>query len=343
MNSMKALVKTGDGKAEVKELPKPEDKTVVKTLRVGIDGTDREVLEEDESIFPVGSDQMIMGHEAIGRVESSDELEEGTLVVPTVRRASDTCPSRFSDRADFCSPGNYVERGIYQAHGFCSEYFAEDAEHLITVPEELEEIGVLIEPTSIVVKALDQALKAQERLDFEPQKAVVLGAGSIGLLASMILKQKGLEVQTVDVVDKDHGKVEILREIDAEYIDNRETDLEELDSPDLILESSGVSEQIFEGLELLNPNGALVSVGLPRDLDSSIEIDIGKIHQEMVLKNKLFIGSVNSSKIHFREAINHLQYFQNNFPVEKIINTEASLDNWQKAFNPDIKGGIVFE
>lgn len=340
---MKALVKTGENEAEVKDVEKPGDKTVVKTLRVGIDGTDREVLEDDGSIMPPGDDHMIMGHEAIGQVEKSGEMEEGTLVVPTVRRASDTCPPRFKDRADFCAPGNYVERGIYRSHGFCSEYFAEDAEHLVPVPKELEELGVLVEPTSIIVKALDQAMKAQERLDFEPQRALVLGSGSIGLLGSMVLKRKGCEVQTVDIVDRDHRKVELLEEIGAGYVDNREKDLEELESPDLILESSGVSEQIFKGLKLLNPNGALVSVGLPRDIETSEEIDIGRIHQEMVLKNKLFIGSVNSSVPHFEEAIDHLQYLKENHPIEKMLDTNTDLENWEKAFKPDIKGEILFE
>lgn len=340
---MKALVKTGEGEAEIKKISRPDDKTVVKTLRVGIDGTDREVLEEDESIFPQSEEEMIMGHEALGRVERSEELDEGTLVVPTVRRASDTCPPRFKDRADFCAPGNYVERGIYQAHGFCSEFFAEDAEHLVPIPEELEELGVLVEPTSIVVKALDQALKAQERLDFEPQRALVLGSGSIGLLASMILRRKGLEVQALDIVDDHHDKVKILKSIDVDYIDNREKDIEELSSPDIILESSGVSEQIFKGLKLLNSNGALVSVGLPVDLESSAEIDIGRIHQEVVLKNKLLIGSVNSSVPHFEEAIDHLQYFQDNYPIHEIFDTHSNLENWEDAFEPTIKGEILME
>ena len=339
---MKALVKKGRKNARVEDIKRPDEKTVVKTLRVGIDGTDREVLEEDNSVIPSGDEKMILGHEAVGRVESSDELEEGKLVVPTVRRASDTCPSRFSDRADFCAPGSYVERGIYRAHGFCSTYFAEDSRYLVRIPEELEDIGVLVEPTSIVVKALDQALKAQQRLDFEPNKALVLGAGSIGLLGTMMLERKGFEVETVDVVDQDHRKVKILEDIGAGYVDNREKSIEDLDSPDLILESSGVSEQIFKGLKNLSPNGALVSLGLPRDLDSSRKIDIGEIHQEMVMKNKMLIGSVNSSATHFEEAVEHLKYFNQNFPIKKIIDQHVEPQNWEKAFKPEIKGEIVF-
>lgn len=338
---MRALVKTGEGTAEVTDVPKPEDKTVVKTLRVGIDGTDREVMESGPEIMP--DDNMIMGHEALGRVEFSEELEKGTLVVPTVRRSSDTCPSRFQERADFCAPGSYVERGIYHAHGYCSEYFSEDAENLVQVPEEIEELGVLVEPTSIVVKALDQAFKAQQRLDYKPSDALILGAGTIGLLASMMLRRKGLEVTAVDVVDQDHPKTNILEEIGAEYVDNREKELSELESFDLVLEGSGVSSQLFEAIKLLDARGALVSVGLPRNQEETREIDIGRIHQEMVLKNKIFLGSVNSSRPHFEEAINHIQYFRGNFPVEKILDKKVALQNWESAFEPDIKGEIVFD
>lgn len=338
---MKGLVKTGEDKAEVRDIKKPEDKTVVNTLRVGIDGTDQEVLESGAEVMP--DEDMIMGHEALGRVDSSEELEEGTLVVPTVRRFSETCPSRFRDRADFCAPGSYVERGIYHAHGYCSEYFSEDAENLVPVPEEIEELGVLVEPTSIVVKALDQAFKAQERLDYEPSNALILGAGTIGLLASMILRKKGLEVTAVDIVGREHPKVEILEEIGAEYVDNREKQLSDLGSFDLALEGSGVSSQLFEAIRLLDARGALVSVGLPRDENQKAEIEIGKIHQEMVLKNKIFLGSVNSSRLHFEEAIDHLQYFQENFPVEEILDTHVELKNWEDAFEPEIKGEIVFD
>ncbi len=338
---MKALLKTGKDKAEVREIEKPGDKTVVKTLRVGIDGTDREVLESGMEVAP--GENMILGHEALGRVENSSEIEEGTLVVPTVRRSSDTCPPRFRDRADFCAPGSYVERGIYRAHGYCSEYFAEDAKHLVPVPEENEEFGVLVEPTSIVVKALDQAFRAQERLDYQPSSALILGAGAIGLLASMVLRRKGIEVTAVDIVDTGHPKTMILEEIGAEYVENREKALDELGSFDLILESSGVSKQLFDSIPLLDARGALVSVGLPRDREETAKIEIGRIHEEMVLKNKIFVGSVNSSRPHFEEAADHIQFFRENFPVEQMLDVQVSLEDWEKAFDPDIKGEIIFE
>lgn len=340
---MKALVKTGKDSAKICEIENPEDQTVVKTLRVGIDGTDREVLKDSNEIMPPDSDHMIMGHEAMGRVIQSDTFEKGQLVVPTVRRPSDSCPVKFDDRPDFCAPGSYVERGIFHAHGYCSEMFAEKDEYLVPIPENLESLGVLVEPTSIVVKALDEALKAQERLEFKPETALVLGSGSIGLLASMILRRKGLEVKTVDIVDDGHPKVDILNQIGAEYVDNRETEIGQLENFDLILESSGVTSQIFEAVRILNPNGALVSVGLPRDQDSKIEIEAGKIHQELVLENKMVLGSVNSSVPHFHEAIEHLEFFQENYPIQEILDTQASIQNWEKAFNPEIKGQIVFE
>lgn len=340
---MKALVKTGKGEAEVREIERPDDGTLVETLRVGIDGTDREVMEESSNVMP--DDYMVMGHEAVGRVVESRKFEEGQLVVPQVRRPTCGCVNLQEGRPDFCPPGHYVERGIEGAHGYCSKYFAErDPDYLVPVPGRLEELGVLVEPTSIVEKAVDQVERAQERLVYEPEKALVLGAGSIGLLASMLFRMKGLEVRAVDVVERGHPKAGILDDIGAEYVDNRETDISELEQPDLVLEASGVSKQIFDAIELLAPNGALVSVGLPRDSQASHEIETGKVHGEMVLKNKLYLGSVNSALRHFEEAIGHLDYFRQNFPVERILDLQASLDNWERAFGkPDIKGEIVFD
>ncbi len=341
---MKALVATGNREAEVRDIEPPETGTVVKTLRVGIDGTDREVLEEAEQRFPDGQDQIVMGHEAVGRVVESDTFEEGQLVVPTVRRPTCNCRHARNGRPDFCPVDHYVERGVKEAHGYAAEYFAEEEEQfLVPIPDELEEIGVLVEPTSIVVKAVEEVEKAQARLDYEPENALVMGAGAIGLLASMLLRQKGLDVKALDIVDQDHPKVEILESIGAEYVDNRETDIAELEEFDFILEASGVSEQIFAGLERLDENGALVSVGLPMNDDATAEVPAGKLHEELVLRNKLLMGSVNSSVPHFEKAVEHLQYFRENFPVEKILDVSTTIDSWEDAFEkPHVKGEIVF-
>ncbi len=342
---MKALVAEGTGKASVEDIEKPVEGTIVRTLRVGIDGTDREVLEEAEERFPDGEDSIVMGHEVMGRVVESDTLEEGTLVVPTVRRPTCNCRHALNGRPDFCPVGHYVERGVTGAHGFCAEFFAEDnPDYLVPIPNRLEQIGVLVEPTSIVDKAVTEAFKVQQRMEWSPENALVLGAGSIGLLGSMLLRKRGLEVTAIDIVNRDHPKARILDDIGAEYVDNRETDIDELGEFDIIMESSGVSEQVFRGMGALDENGILVSLGLPLEESATAEVPVAKLHEELVLRNKTVIGSVNSSVPHFEHAIDHLQYFQNNFPVEDILDLQAGLENWERTFEgPEIKGEIVFE
>ncbi len=342
---MKALVASGNGKASVEDIEKPVEGTLVKTLRVGIDGTDREVLEEAEERFPDGEDSIVMGHEVVGRVVESEMLEEGALVVPTVRRPTCNCQHALNGRPDFCPVDHYVERGVSGAHGFCAEFFAEEnPDYLVPIPEELEEIGVLVEPTSIVDKAVTEVFKVQQRMEWYPENALVLGAGSIGLLGSMLLRKKGLEVTAVDVVDRGHPKTDILDSIGAGYVDNRETGIDELAEFDIILESSGVSEQVFKGMGALDENGVLVSLGLPMDESVTAEVPVAKLHEELVLRNKTVIGSVNSSVPHFEHAIGHLQYFQENFAVERILDLQVGLEDWEDAFDePDIKGEIVLE
>src|SRR6266850_1848017 len=124
----------------------------VRTIEVGVCGTDREICNFDYGTPPDGSDYLVLGHEALGEVvevgPGVTTLGMGDLVVPTVRRPCPhhTCPSCQSDRQDFCFTGDLTERGIKMTHGFMTEYFVEEEKHLNIVPRELRDVGVLVEP-----------------------------------------------------------------------------------------------------------------------------------------------------------------------------------------------------
>lgn len=340
---MRALVGKSDGDAGVEEMERPDGETVVETLRLGIDGTDRHVISDVEDRMPDGAGRMVLGHEAVGRVVESDRFEEGQLVVPTVRRPVCGCEYAKQGRTDLCPPGHYVERGIEKAHGYGSDYFAEDQdEYLVPIPDGIEDLGVLLEPLSVVLKGLEELYSAQERLDYSPRKALVLGGGPIGLLATTVLRDRGLEVETMDIVDYDHPKAKYVRKTGATYIDNRERGIEDLQGHDLVVEASGVSHQIFKAMKHMNPNGGLVSLGLPSERGRTL-IDSGHIHEELVLKNKTVIGSVNSSVPHFERAVELLQDLMGNYPVHRLIDVHVDLENWEEAFeSADIKGEIIF-
>ena len=342
---MKAILKRGTNRAELGEIEKKIGKgnTRIRTLRVGIDGTDREVLnKEDGKPYPENDDFLVMGHEAVGRVEESEKFSKDTLVVPTVRRPTCGCDYARKGRSDLCPEGHYQERGIEGLHGFgCEEFFEKD-DNLVEIPEELEKIGVLVEPLSIFEKAFSEIKKAQERISFEPENCLVLGAGSIGLLSAMGIRKRGLDLTVMDIVSEKHPKAGIVEDIGGTYHNNRHTGIEEIGKFDLIIEASGVSEQIVEGVKALKDTGAMVSLGLPRRKKVK-QCDIGEFHEQLVRGNKLLIGSVNSSREHYRKAVDELSELMGDYPIENIIDTSVPPEAFMKSFMPRIKGEIVFQ
>lgn len=351
-DTMPALVATEDDGLSYREVPTPDGDTLVETLRVGIDGTDRETrrrgadrLPDDQKLLPDGQDYMVIGHEAVGRVAESDTYEAGRLVVPTVRRPYCDCPQAERGRPDYCPPDHHRERGIKQLDGFCSAYFAEEADHLVPLPDGLEELGVLVEPLSVVEKGILDADAAQKRLGdaYEPETGLVLGAGTLGLLATMLLEERGMDVYTLDRVDASHPKAEIVDAVGATYVDGRDTALDALPAPDLAVEATGASEQLFAAMDHLAPNGTLISFGIPQNQGRYDEVASGRFHIDTVVKNKMLIGSVNSSVPHFEAAIDDLHAFHQDYPVEQMLDVQTAPDDWETAFDAEIKGEIVFQ
>src|SRR3954464_9940065 len=180
----------------------PEGRAVkVRTLRIGVDATDREINEALYGNAPPGVSHLVIGHESFGQVvevgDQVTELKPGDYVSCTVRRPGGSLFDRIG-RNDITSEEVYYERGINLCHGYLTESFVDDAEFIVKVPQGLKHLGVLAEPASVCAKAIEQAFLAQQRLQvWHPRVAFVLGAGQIGLLATMMLRLRGMEVYTV--------------------------------------------------------------------------------------------------------------------------------------------------
>ena len=189
------------------EMPKPSVDDVplgrgvlVKVLRVGVDGTDKEINNAEYGAAPEGEDFLVIGHEGFGVVEevgpAVSELKPGDYVVATVRRPGGSIYDLIGTN-DMTTDDQYFERGINLRHGFLSEYYVEDAEFVVKIPRGLKNVGVLLEPMTVVQKGITQAYEIQRRLRvWRPRRAAVLGAGTIGLLATLVLRLKGIEVVT---------------------------------------------------------------------------------------------------------------------------------------------------
>ncbi|MFC6716644.1 glucose 1-dehydrogenase [Natrialbaceae archaeon GCM10025810] len=311
-------VEPGTGEPELIELPVPEPapgEALVKTLRVGIDGTDHEVIRGVHGDVPAGDARLVLGHEAVGVVEEPNgtDLEAGQYVVPTVRRPPQgTETNEYFERgeADMAPDGEYVERGIVGAHGFMAEYVTSPAEFLVPIPEHLAPLGFLVEPISITEKALEHAYATRSAFEWRPESAIVLGNGSLGLLTlAMFAKTIGYErTYCLGRRDRPDPSIDIIEELGGTYVDSRETPVSEIPAAyepmDLVYEATGYAKHAFETVEALAPNGVAALLGVPGDW--TFEVDGGRLHRELVLHNKALVGSVNSNRRHFESAIDTL-------------------------------------
>ncbi len=328
--------------ASLLDMPKPvinDSEALIKTCAVGIDGTDIEINQGAYGEAPVDEDILVIGHEAVGEVEEIGakvtDLHVGELVVPTVRRG---------DSSD------YQERGIKKAHGFLSEYFKESPANLVKLIPELGNIGPLIEPMSIAQKAIDQALKIQQRLEgWSPENILVLGAGALGLLLTMALRSKGYEVYTFDIADSDSLKAKTVQNTGGKYVGAKETTLEKFANDaglsDLIFEATGNSDIAFSAVNILSQDGAMCLLGVA-GRDHSSQICLGCLNNHIVLGNRVLFGSVSSTRTHFEEAIETAKKVNSQWPgvLNSIITDDMSLTEYGKAFQKkqayQIKGVI---
>src|SRR5215210_5916500 len=227
---MKAIaVKPGvRNSAHLIEMPQPSMDDIadgrgvlVKVLRVGVDGTDKEINNADYGAAPEGFDFLVIGHEGFGIVEevgpNVHECKVGDYVVATVRRPGTSIYDLIGTN-DMTTDDTYFERGINLRHGYLAEYYADDAEFIVKVPRGLKEVGVLLEPLTVVEKGIHQAYEIQRRLKvWRPRRAAVMGAGTIGLLATLVLRLRGMEVTTFGLEKKPFLNSDLIEAIGARY------------------------------------------------------------------------------------------------------------------------------
>src|ERR1044071_884903 len=175
-NSMMRAVGVVPGDREVRlvehEAPRitASNHVRIRSLEVGVCGTDREICTFVYGSPPDGFDYLVLGHESLGGgVEGGAEgsqLKRGDLVGASVRRP---CPHAHclacrEDKQDFCYTGDFTERGIKMTHGFLTEFYVDEEKYLTSVPPDLRDVAVLVEPLTVAEKGLAQVRKIQQRL-----------------------------------------------------------------------------------------------------------------------------------------------------------------------------------
>jgi len=283
----------GFGESDFPEpaLQGPDD-VLFEVLEVGVCGTDRALVHFAFGYPPEKQSQLILGHEALGRVLRSNtpRFRPGDLVAPLVRRGC-RGPCRFcvQGRRDLCESGTYTERGIMGAHGYFADLAVDRAEDLVALPDSLREVGVLLEPLSVVEKAIRLALRAMEQ---EPRSALVLGAGPIGYLTTLALLARGIAV-TVSSLEED---CKALREAGAEYCRKSPP------AAEIVIEAAGAGQAAFTAVQSIAPGGVAVILGA---MNTAGEFPF----RDLILGNRKVIGSVNAAPVDFEAAVSDLARF----------------------------------
>jgi glucose 1-dehydrogenase len=348
---MKAVaVKPGQSNTiHLAELPKPSVDEIangrgvlVKVLRVGVDGTDKEINAAEYGQAPPGYDFLIIGHESFGQVEAVgpnvSEVRPGDYVVATVRRPGSSIYDLIGTN-DMTTDDTYFERGINLRHGYMSQYYVDDAEFIVKVPQGLKEVGVLLEPTTVVEKGVAQAYEIQRRLRvWKPKRAAVMGAGTIGLLATLVLRLRGLQVTTFGLTPKPYLNSNLIEALGATYQSTKELSViegaEKYGPFDIIFEGTGFSPVVFESMQALGKNGVLVLSSVTGG-NRKVEVPADKINLDFVLGNKVMVGTVNANREYFEIGVKDLAQAEAEYPgwlKQLLTHPVKGLENYQDLF-----------
>ncbi|HSF16722.1 MAG TPA: glucose 1-dehydrogenase [Vicinamibacteria bacterium] len=300
----------------------PEGRGVLaRVVRVGVDGTDKEINAAEYGQAPPGYDFLVTGHECMGQVvevgENVTELAPGDYVVPTVRRPGHSFYDGIG-QYDMTTDDVYFERGINLRHGYLTEYFVDDPDYIVKLPKGLRDVGVLLEPTSVIEKGIVQAYELQRRLKlWRPRRAAVLGAGTIGLLAAVSLRMRGLEVTSFGRTPAPYRNTDLLQEIGVRYVSTKQKPLAEASKDygpfDIIFEATGFGPIVFEAMEHVGKNGVLILSSVTGG-GRHVDVPADAINLGFVLGNKVVVGTVNANREYFEAGIYDLCRAQLEYP-----------------------------
>ncbi len=321
----------------------------VRTLEVGVCGTDREISEGAFGVAPDGDGDLVLGHELLGEVlDDGGGFTAGDLVTATVRRGCGACAACAASSPDACDTGRYTERGITALHGFAREVVAEDPAQLVRVPAGLGRLGVLAEPASVCVRGIRHARRVGERQTWAPRRALVIGAGAIGMLATHVLRLDGLEVWTAARGPAGTDRAALVAASGARYVSTADVPLAALAAEvggfDLVVEAAGDAQVMLDVLGLLRRNGVGCLLGLdarrrPVTLDGPV------VGIDAVLENRVLLGSVNAHPDDWRAAVAALEEIRRRRPdaLEAMVGLRVAPDRFAEAFAFDgVKATLVF-
>jgi threonine dehydrogenase-like Zn-dependent dehydrogenase len=319
----------------VADVPEPTgDGVLLRVLEVGVCGTDREI---SEGLFGVPADgkQLVLGHESLAFVARDGHgFSEGDLVTATVRRSCHHCVACEEGAPDSCLTGDYSERGITRLDGFARELVVEDPAQLIAIPAGLGRLGVLAEPTSICERAIRHALTIGGRQPWQLERALVVGAGAIGMISTYLLRLAGVEVWTASL----EPTSELVSASGAHYVSTRDTPLVELRKEtggfDLVVSAVPDAQLMADSLALLRRSGVACLLGID-GRPQAVTVDGPVLGLDAILENRVLFGSVNAHHQDWVAAVASLDAARKRWPdeLDSFVGLRVPLDRFQEAFD----------
>jgi len=312
--------------------PKSEhpDALLVKTLAIGLCGTDREIIEGGHGSPPAGDRNLVLGHESLGEVlkaPSGSSFKPGDLVAGIVRRPDPLpCQSCAAGEWDMCQNGEFTERGIKGAHGFASERFTLRERFAVAVPKELRETGVLLEPASIVAKAWEQIDRIVSHMPYRPRRALVTGAGPIGLLAALMGVQRHYDVSVLDHARNDN-KLRLVQELGGHYL----LAMQQMSgAPEIVVECTGAAQVVIDVCRASSRNGIVCLTGIAGG-HGSAKFSAASFNNDLVLENDIVFGTVNANRRHYQAGLEALQRAPKGF-LESMLTRRLPVERFAEAF-----------
>jgi glucose 1-dehydrogenase len=346
---MRAVVVTV-GKANsvrlLHDAPEPapdEGGVLVEAIAVGVCGTDREIIASAYGTPPPGTDQLVLGHESLGRVleDPTGTVRPGDLVAGIVRRPDPVpCPNCAVGEWDMCRNGQYTEHGIKGLPGFARDRWRIAPEFAVRLDPALADVGVLLEPTGVVAKAWEHVERVGSRARWEPRIALVTGAGPIGLLAALLAAQRGLEVHVLDLAH-DGPKPALAAELGAAYHTAPVPDLDL--QPDVVIECTGAPPVVVQVIDKVAPSGVVCLTGVS-SIGGRVEYAVGSLGRAVVLENNVIFGSVNANRRHWTAAAEALTAADKGW-LGRLITRRVPVENFAEAYqrrDGDIKVVLEF-
>ncbi|MGA2894481.1 MAG: glucose 1-dehydrogenase [Xanthobacteraceae bacterium] len=335
--------------ARLEDVPQPpasDGAVLVRSLALGVCGTDREIVSGEYGWAPPGQKRLVIGHESLGRVQEAPAdcgFKPGDLVVGIVRRPDPVpCPCCAVGEWDMCRNGRYTERGIKERNGYGSDFFRIEPGFLVKLDPALGMSGVMVEPTSVVAKAWEQAEHIGRRSrGFAPKTLLVTGAGPIGLLAAMIGAQRGLDVHVLDHHDSPE-KRKIVQDLGGSFYIGSVTDLAGLE-PDILMECTGAPSVVRDAFGRIAPVGIVCLVGVSAP-GHDLDVDMGLLNRTMVLDNDIVFGTVNANRKHYEDAVAALQRADKHW-LARLISRRVPVEQWMQSLKQqpdDIKVVVDF-